>query len=247
VCPGHSDGLNRVLRIDEDAEHYAAAMSRARVFHLLTFLVAAFAVVLQLVLVIQGHRVLDEHNRPDLGTRLVRFCSYLTIWFNVLVAWSTFTLAVGRDRDTRLWRALRLDAVVLATVGGLVHFFFLLPLLDLSGWDFVADKLLHMAVPVLALVGWLVFGPRGRADRADLVPFLVLPVFWLVCTLVRGELVEWYPYPFIDVNEHGYGVVLVNALAVAAAMLFAAGAALLVDRRQPERAESSLGNAPTKA
>jgi hypothetical protein len=221
-------------------------MSRARAFHLLTFLVAAFAVVLQLVLVIQGHRVLDEHNRPDLGTRLVRYCSYLTIWFNVLVAWSTYTLAAGRDRDTRLWRALRLDAVVIATVGGLVHLFFLLPLLDLSGWDYVADKLLHMAVPALALVGWLVFGPRGRADRRDLLPFLVVPVSWLVYTLVRGELVEWYPYPFIDVNEHGYGVVLVNVLAVAAAMVLAAWGATVLDARlDRSSSEPVAGNAPT--
>ena len=44
-------------------------MSRDRMFHLLTFVVAAFAVVLQLVLVIQGHNVLDEENRPDAGTR----------------------------------------------------------------------------------------------------------------------------------------------------------------------------------
>lgn len=206
-------------------------MSRARNFHLVTFLVAAFAVGLQLVLVIQGHRVLDEHNRPDLGTRLVRFCSYLTIWFNVLVAWSTATLALGRDRDTRVWRALRLDAVVLATVGGLVHFFFLRPLLDLTGWDLVADRLLHIAVPLLALVGWLAFGPRGRATTSDLVPFLVLPVGWLLYTLVRGEVVGWYPYPFIDVEEHGYAVVAVNALAVAAAMVLAAWGATVLERR----------------
>ena len=221
-------------------------MSRARAFHLVTFLVAAFAVVLQLVLVIQGHRVLDEHNRPDLGTRLVRYSSYLTIWFNVLVAWSTFTLATGRDRDTRLWRALRLDAVVIATVGGLVHLFFLLPLLDLTGWDYVADKLLHMAVPALALVGWLVFGPRRRAERRDLVPFLVVPVAWLAYTLVRGELVEWYPYPFIDVNEHGYAVVLVNALGIAVAMVLAAWGATVLDARLGRDMESPrAGNAPS--
>jgi hypothetical protein len=206
-------------------------VSRARIFHLVTFLVAALAVVLQLVLVIQGHNVLDEHNRPDLDTRLVRFCSYLTIWFNVLVAWSTLTLALGRDRDTRVWRALRLDAVVLATVGGLVHFFFLRPLLDLTGWDLVADRLLHIAVPVLALLGWLVFGPRGRAAGSDLLPFLVLPVAWLGYTLVRGEVVGWYPYPFIDVDEHGYAVVLLNAAGVAAAMLLAAWAATALERR----------------
>lgn len=206
-------------------------MTRARLFHLVTFLVTGFALVLQLVLVIQGHRVLDEHHRPDLATRLVRYCSYLTIWANVLVAWSTLTLALGRDRGTRLWRTLRLDAVVLILVAGVVHFFFLRPLLDLHGWDLVADRSLHLVVPALAVAGWLVFGPRGRAGMQDLLPSLALPVGWLAYTLVRGAFVDWYPYPFIDVGEHGYAVVLLNCAGVAALMLLIGWVVLLLDRR----------------
>lgn len=206
-------------------------MTRARWFHLLTFLVAAFAVVLQLVLVWQGHKVLDETNRPDTGTRLIRFCSYLTIWSNVLVAWSTYTLAFGLDRDSRVWRALRLDAVVICFGGGVVHFFFLRPLLDLDGADLLADKLLHLVVPVLAVIGWVLFGPRRRASVADIGPFLVVPVVWLAYTLVRGAFVDWYPYPFLDVDEHGYGVVALNALGVSALMLLLAWAAVRLDAR----------------
>ena len=112
-----------------------------------------------------------------------------------------------------------------------MHYFFLRPLLDLQGWDLVADRLLHMAVPVLAVVGWLAHGPRGRVSTGDLGPFLALPVSWLAYTLVRGELVEWYPYPFIDVNEHGYGVVLLNCAGVSALMLVIAWAAVVLDRR----------------
>lgn len=210
-------------------------MSRDRVFHLVTFLVAAFAVVLQLVLVLQGNSVLDETSRPDRDTRVIRFASYLTIWSNVLVAWSTLTLALGRDRDTRLWRALRLDAVVICFGGGIVHFFFLRPLLDLEGWNLAADKLLHVVVPLLALAGWLLVGPRGRATAADLGPFLVLPACWLGYTLVRGAFVDWYPYPFVDVVEHGYGVVALNCLAVSALMLLLAWVAVRLDARLGSR------------
>lgn len=212
-------------------------MSRARTFHLVTFLVAAFAVGLQLVLVWQGHNVLDETNRPDLDTRLIRFASYLTIWSNVLVAWSTATLAFGRDRDTPVWRALRLNAVVICFGGGVVHFFALRPLLDLHGADLLADKLLHVVVPLLAVVGWLVFGPRGRATRADVGPFLVLPLAWLAYTLVRGAVVDWYPYPFLDVNEHGYAVVALNCLVVAGLMLALAYGAVRLDARLTARGD----------
>ncbi len=206
-------------------------MDRARAWHLLTFLVTAFAVVFQLVLVWQGHAVLDEVDPPDLGTRLVRFFSYFTILSNLLVAWSALTLAVGADSDTTLWRVLRLNAVVSIAVTGLMHWFFLRPLLDLDGADYWADKLLHVVVPLLAVAGWLVFGPRNRVSGADLLPSAIFPGLYMLYTLVRGELVEWYPYPFTDVNEHGYAVVLLNGVGVVAMVVVLSLGGLWLDRR----------------
>ena len=205
---------------------------RVRAVHAVTALVATFAVVLQLVLVAQGHKVLDEVDPPDAGTRLIRFASYLTIWSNVLVAATTALLAVDPERTGRVFRILRLNGLVICFGGGVVHFFFLRPLLDLDGADLLADRLLHMIVPLLAVLGWLLVGPRDRVDRADLAPFLVLPLIWIGYTLVRGAAVDWYPYPFIDVGEHGYGVVALNCLGVAAFMLAVLGLVALFERRR---------------
>jgi hypothetical protein len=215
----------------------------ARAWHLLTALVAGFAVILQLVLVWEGHAVLDETDPPGLVTRVIRFASYLTIWSNVLVFATAALLAANPARDGAAWRALRLNAVVICFGGGVVHFFFLRPLLDLDGGDLLADKLLHVVVPLLAVVGWVAFGPRGQATRAELLPFLVLPVVWLVYTLVRGEFVDWYPYPFIDVDELGYAVVAANCVGVAAVMFGLALAAVWVDGRlaRSQPAETSVG------
>ncbi len=216
--------------------------ANARAFHVVVFVVAAAALVLQLVLILQGAQHLGETendiaaaDNPDLGTRLVRFISYLTIWFNILVAGTELLLAANAERSGgRVFRALRLDALVLAVGGGLVHWFLLRPLLDLDGADYLADKLLHVAVPLLCLVGWLVFGPRGLITQRDVGAFLVLPIGWLVYTLVRGEFVDWYPYPFIDVGEHGYAVVLLTCLGISALMLALAFGAMWVDRKLPE-------------
>jgi hypothetical protein len=215
--------------------------ANARAFHLVVFLVAAAAVILQLVLILQGAQHLGETENdiaaaddPSLATRLVRFVSYLTIWFNVLVAGTELVLAANAGRSGgRVFRALRLDALVLAVGGGLVHWFFLRPLLHLDGGDLVADKLLHVVVPILCLVGWLVFGPRGLVTTRDVAAFLVVPVGWLVYTLVRGEIVDWYPYPFTDVGVHGYGIVLLSCLGISAVMLVLAFGAMWLDRRLP--------------
>ena len=211
---------------------------QAQVWHGLTFAAAGFALLLQLLLVLVGHQHLGDSlpgvesaGRPDLSVRLVRFFSYLTIWFNILVAGTCFLLAVNPQCDGRTWRALRLDGVVIAVVGGIVHWFLLRPLLALRGLDYLADKLLHVAVPLLALIGWILFGPRQRVDRRDLLTFLVVPVVWLAYTLIRGAIVGWYPYPFIDVAVHGYAAVAATCLVIAALMFALATGAWWLERR----------------
>ena len=209
-------------------------MTRARMFHLSTFILTAATLVLQFVLVAQGNAVLDETTRPDAATRILRYFCYLTIWSNILVAWAAGSLAFGRVRDTAWWRALRLNSVALIALAGLVHFVFLRPLLDLEGANWLADKLLHVVVPIVAVAGWALFGPRGRVTTADLPRFLVLPVVWVVFTLVRGEFVDWYPYPFIDVIENGYGEVLLNAAGFSAFLLALAFGLIWLDRKLPQ-------------
>ncbi len=207
-------------------------MTAARRFHLLTALVATGAVVLQFVLVWQGHRVLDETDPPSRDERIANFFSYFTILSNILVGYVAWTLALGRDRDSRLWRVLSMDALVCITVTGVVHFFLLRPLLDLDGADYVADKLLHMAVPVLAFAGWALFGPRPRLARRDNLRAICWPVAWLVVTLVVGGLSGWYPYPFLDHREpEGVAGVVVTSIGITVLFLVLFRLARLVDGR----------------
>jgi hypothetical protein len=73
--------------------------------------------------------------------------------------------------------------------------------------------------------------------------FLVVPVGWLLYTLVRGAFVDWYPYPFVDVGQHGLGAVLLNALAISALMLALAFGARWLDRRLPGEDETAVSEA----
>ncbi|MEO5664333.1 MAG: Pr6Pr family membrane protein [Nocardioides sp.] len=206
-------------------------MTTARWWHLLTALVATFALVLQLVLVWQGHLILDEVKPPSLGERLVRFFGYFTILSNALVAYSAWTIALGRDRDTLWWRLLRLDGLIGITVTFVVVQVLLKGTYELDGADLLADNLLHVVVPALAVIGWLVFGPRHRVRRSDLLPALAFPVAWLVYTLIRGEIVDWYPYPFLDAGKHGYGQVAATCLAIAVLFIGLAALAWKGDER----------------
>jgi hypothetical protein len=128
---------------------------------------------------------------------------------------------------------LRLNAITGIAVTGLIHWFLLRPLLQLHGADLLADKLLHVVVPLLAVGGWIAFGPRGQVRSSDLAPSALYPSAYLVWTLAHGAASDWYPYPFVNVTRHGYPVVLLNALGVVFLLVAICLLALRLDRRLP--------------
>ena len=89
----------------------------------------------------------------------------------------------------------------------------------------------HTVVPVLAVAGWALIGPRRRFSRRIAWLSLIFPVCWLAFTLIRGAIAHWYPYPFIDVTQLGYGLTAVNCVWMALLFLgLAAGALRPADR-----------------
>jgi uncharacterized membrane protein len=212
----------------------------ARSWHLLTAAVALVALVLQLVLVVEGGRVLEEAHPPSMTLRLLRFVAYFTVQSNLLVLLSTAVLARDPAYDGPRWRVLRTAAMTGIIVTGLVHWFLLRPLLHLHGADYVADKLLHLVVPLLALVGWLAFGPRPRTSWPSSLSATVWPLAWLVVILVQGAGTGWYPYPFLDHREHGWDHVVVVCVGIFVLWF----ALLLGEHAYDRRASPAPGGAP---
>jgi hypothetical protein len=97
----------------------------------------------------------------------------------------------------------------------------------------------HTVVPVMAVVGWLMLGPRRLLSARVVWLSLIFPVLWLAFTLIRGSAIGWYPYPFINVTQLGYGVAVLNCLWVALLMLGLAAGATVIDRRLAATGSSS--------
>lgn len=207
----------------------------ARIAYAVVAAVAAFAVLWQLVLVVQGHGVLDESVRDDVTTRLVRFISYFTGLSNLLVVAVSAALVARPERDGPAWRVLQLATLVGIAVTGVVHWFLLRPVLDLTGASYAVDKLLHVVVPLLFVAAWVWVGPRGRAGRAQVLPTLGWPLAWGAYTIAHGLVSDWWPYPFIDVDALGWGRVGVNLLGVAVLFAGLGALAAVVDGRLGRR------------
>lgn len=188
--------------------------TRARAAHLVVAVVAWVALGLQLVLVLSGSAVLVEEDPPGLAARTYRFFAYFTIQSNLLVAVVSTVLAREPALDRPAWRVARIAGLVGIAVTGLVHFFLLRPLLDLDGADWVADKLLHMVVPVLAIAAWAWAGPRPRFGVREAAYALCWPIAWLAWTLAVGQVTGWVPYPFLDADTEGWGSVSVVSVGI---------------------------------
>ncbi|MGH2488723.1 MAG: Pr6Pr family membrane protein, partial [Candidatus Limnocylindria bacterium] len=76
------------------------------------------------------------------------------------------------------------------------------------------DVVLHKIFPVVVVLDWMVDAPTSRLSYRDALLWLVYPLVWTGLTLVRGAADGWYPYPFLDPANGGYGTVAVTVVAV---------------------------------
>lgn len=168
--------------------------------------------------------------------RALNVFAFFTIQSNLIVGGTCLLLALDLDRRSTLFEVLRLTGLVAITVTFVVFHVALSRLLDLDTWAQVANQLQHTIVPVLAVVGWLVFGPRGRTSKQVARYTVIFPLAYMVFTAIRGPLASnWYPYPFADVHALGYPRVAVNALWISLLFVGLAAAATALDRRLPRR------------
>jgi hypothetical protein len=160
---------------------------------------------------------------------------FFTIQSNILVGIGTGMLALGRARPTTWFRAVRLTGLVGIALTFIVFHAVLRDLQDLTGNAALADFLLHTVSPVLCVGGWLWFGPRGQTSATVVWWSLAFLLAWGTFTLIRGHIIEWYPYPFMDPIDSGYVRVVVNLVIVGAVFIGMAAGAHLLDRKLPER------------
>jgi hypothetical protein len=201
-----------------------------RTWHGITALVVAIGVVMQTI--VTATSTGGEGFYKDNPERVLNVFAYFTIQSNLLLGATCLLLALGAGRqESTLFKTLRLNGVLCIAVTGIVYHLVLAGSDSPSGWAWVANLLVHTATPLLGVLGWLLYGPRRQTDGRIVAWSVVYPLLWIAFTLIRGEGTGFYPYPFVDVSQHGYGRVLLNCLFVALLFLALAAGATLLDRR----------------
>jgi hypothetical protein len=77
---------------------------------------------------------------------------------------------------------------------------------------------------------WLLIGPRGWVNLKIVFYSLVIPIIWLIYSMLRGVVISKYPYDFLDVITHGYLTVVITILVLLVIGLLVAMFYLLLDK-----------------
>jgi hypothetical protein len=152
---------------------------------------------------------------------VLRFFSYFTVLSNTFAVVALILLATRPRRDSSTAFAVFRGAVtVYMIVTGLVYALLIAPVAgDVGVPEPWIDWVIHILGPIAIALDWAVYPPRNRLPAQSLWIWLVFPAVYLGYSLIRGPLVDWYPYPFLDPAQGGYesvalwsGVVLVVIL-----------------------------------
>lgn len=155
------------------------------------------------------------------------FFGYFTIQSNLLIAVAFLILAAYGFRRLAQpeWLLVAHGATVtyMATTGIVYNTLLKGGTVDQSFTVPWSNDILHVWIPLFAVLEWILLGDRHAIAWKRLWLFLIYPIVWLVVILVRGQ--SFVPYPFLNVDKLGAGVVALYCLGIA---IFIAGMSALV-------------------
>lgn len=177
-------------------------------------LLAAIAVLGWFALIAQFYLNITTSTFPVSET-ITRYFSYFTIDTNLIVAVcsSLVLLAPGSAAGKFFSRQTTQAAIVLyIVVVGVVYNIILRSIWDPQGLQKIVDELLHLIVPILFLLYWLICVPKNELKWKHAFNWMIYPSIYGAFALLRGNISGFYPYPFIDKTILGFNKTMINTI-----------------------------------
>ena len=168
---------------------------------------------------------------------IVRFFSFFTILTNILVA-ICFTIIWIKPKNkwelfflnNKTQTAITLYILIVGIVYNVILRFLWAP----TGFQKVADELLHLVIPLLAFVYWFFITNKINLKFNDIFLWLIYPFVYLVYILIRGHFYDFYPYPFVNVIQLGYKTVFTNCFFMVLAFLIVGILLIGISKMKPK-------------
>ena len=191
-----------------------------RLYRVLFLLLCTTGIVLQYAIVAR------------IGSPKMLSC-YYTIQSNVLcLVYFAGLLVCQPKRENPMVKGLVMLGIVIT---GLVYHFMLNGAMEagvgavaeVTFTEVLANTLVHYVVPLMTVGDYLLFAPKGGYRWMDPLKWLSLPALYVVFVMIRAQVDSGlfagfsgksrYPYPFVDVDLYGVGMVclMVGAILLA--------------------------------
>ncbi len=178
-----------------------------KIFLIFLVLLGWFALILQYYLLI-------TNKKAGISELTIRFFSYFTVLSNLLVSMSATVLLL--KPNIALTNFLSLPKTLTATtvyivIVSIIYNTMLRFIWHPEGLLRVADELLHLIIPLIFFIYWLVYVKKDELQWSDFLPWLIFPFLYMIFILLSGAFSGFYPYPFFNVIQLGYLKVIINA------------------------------------
>jgi hypothetical protein len=184
------------------------------------------------------------HKQIDRSGSIVNFVSFFTIESNLLasVVFLLCGLAALRGDSIGRYAMVRGAAATYMVTTGITYTLLLRGLEDSLNTTLPwVNTVLHYLMPAVVLADWLLLPPERGIDARRAMWWLVFPLAYAVYSLVRGPSADFYPYPFINVDLHGYPRVLVTCVIVGIAVAVIASGLAWYSRWRADRSGGRHG------
>mgnify|MGYP004005012557 FL=1 len=176
-------------------------------------MLALFGVSVQFIISI--NRAIAEDN--SVSQVVINMLGYFTILTNTFAAAVLTTL--GLLPNSKIGKVFSTPEVFGCVVSSMlwVGIGFHLLLSDYwspDGMEAVSNYLNHYIVPSSLLIVWLIFPPETQISKRTPLLWEIYPVIYGAYIIIRGEILDKYPYPFFDINVIGYPKALWNGLVI---------------------------------
>jgi hypothetical protein len=151
--------------------------------------------------------------------RLFDLLSYFTIWSQLVVGIVMTILYRNPERATKWVQVFRIDALLMITVTGVVYNLLIGPVYPPQGLNKISSPIEHSLTPLITVLIFLFIGPRGWMNARNVGRALLLPISYIFYTLIRGAIINKYPYDFFDVGANGYASVIIFVMGILFASL----------------------------
>ncbi len=164
------------------------------------------------------------------GVSMVQFLSYFTIQSNIFIT-VYFFASLSERRLVLNSPTFHGLALVNISTTGIIFYLLLHDTYHPTGMSYYSNIIQHFIVPIAAVLDFILFRKRGPYHYQAIMVWLSYAVTYLVYTLVRGSIIDRYPYPFLDLTKLALSAVVLNILAIACAFLVYSLLLVFFDRK----------------